>query len=283
MPCRGIRSPNALPPGCPVCATGMTRSSPSTARPRGALVTIDAMGCQHGIAGAILEAGADHLPALKPTGNPCMTRCGCSSIRPPGWSASRPPMPTRAAGNPPRMGQPRGRLAASRPGRAGRAPLPRARHPRHGRGPGRREGPDRERAALEHVASNRTCFARGAQAARACARPGDRPPFLGAAPKPIKHDMRHFLSSAPITARQLLHATRAHWGIENRLHRVMNIVFHDDLMRLRTGNGPANMAVIRHAALNIFKQIGDRASMKVRRKTAAWGDNCLFAAITKTI
>ncbi len=38
----------------------------------------------------------------------------------------------------------------------------------------------------------------------------------------------------------------------------MDVVFHDDLMRLRTGSGPANMATIRHAALNIVKQIPDK-------------------------
>jgi hypothetical protein len=39
------------------------------------------------------------------------------------------------------------------------------------------------------------------------------------------------------------------------------------------------MALIRHTALNIFKQINDKASMKARRKTAAWDDDCLFSAI----
>ena len=52
---------------------------------------------------------------------------------------------------------------------------------------------------------------------------------------------RFYLSSAQLTAKQFLHATRAHWGIENRLHWVMDVVFHDDLMRLRTQSGPANM------------------------------------------
>lgn len=33
-------------------------------------------------------------------------------------------------------------------------------------------------------------------------------------------------------------AVRAHWGIENRLHWVLGLVFRDDLTRLRTGHGP---------------------------------------------
>ena len=73
---------------------------------------------------------------------------------------------------------------------------------------------------------------------------------------------------------------RAHWGVENNLHWVMDVVFHDDLMRLRTQHGPANMAAIRHAALNLFKTIPDKASLAVRLKTAAWDDEYLFKALT---
>lgn len=91
---------------------------------------------------------------------------------------------------------------------------------------------------------------------------------------------RYYLSSAKLSARQFAHAVRAHWGVENRLHWVMDVVFHDDLMRLRTENGPANMAAIRHASLNIIKHINDKASIKVRRKTLGWDDNYLLNAIT---
>jgi hypothetical protein len=62
----------------------------------------------------------------------------------------------------------------------------------------------------------------------------------------------------------------------------MDVVFHDDLMRLRTGAGPANMAPIRHAALNIVKEIPDKASLKVRRKTLGWDENYLLSALTQS-
>ena len=93
---------------------------------------------------------------------------------------------------------------------------------------------------------------------------------------------RYHLSSAPLSAQAFAAAVRAHWGIENRLHWVMDVVFHDDLMRLRTGSGPAHMATIRHAALNIVKEIPDKASLKVRRKTLGWDDDYLLAALTGT-
>ena len=60
----------------------------------------------------------------------------------------------------------------------------------------------------------------------------------------------------------------------------MDVVFHDDLMRLRTQNGPANMAAVRHMSLNLIRSIDDKASLKVRRKTIAWDDNYLLAALT---
>ena len=46
----------------------------------------------------------------------------------------------------------------------------------------------------------------------------------------------------------------------------MDVVFHDDLMRLRSRNGPANMAAVRHMGLNLIHQINDKASLKLRRK-----------------
>jgi predicted transposase YbfD/YdcC len=92
---------------------------------------------------------------------------------------------------------------------------------------------------------------------------------------------RYYLSSARRDARFFARAVRAHWGIENRLHWVLDVVFHDDLMRLRTEHGPANMATIRHAGMNIIKAIPDKASIKVRRKTLGWDDDYLYNAITQ--
>ena len=97
----------------------------------------------------------------------------------------------------------------------------------------------------------------------------------------ITRSRRFYIGSAPLSAKQLLAAARGHWGIENRLHWVMDVVFHDDLMRLRTAHGPANMATIRHAALNLIKDIPDAASFKTRRKTVAWDDQYLLNAVTQ--
>lgn len=84
----------------------------------------------------------------------------------------------------------------------------------------------------------------------------------------IEHEKRYYLSSAALDAKTFARAVRAHWGIENRLHWVLDVVFHDDLARLRSGNGPENMAVVKHMAMNLVRKPKDRHSLKVRRKLA---------------
>ena len=84
----------------------------------------------------------------------------------------------------------------------------------------------------------------------------------------IERARRYYLSSADLDAKTFARAVRAHWGIENRLHWVLDVIFHDDLARLRSDHGPENMAVIKHMAMNLVRKPKDRHSLKVRRKLA---------------
>ena len=93
---------------------------------------------------------------------------------------------------------------------------------------------------------------------------------------------RYYLSSAQLDAATFARAVRAHWGIENRLHWVLDVVFHDDLARLRTGHGPQNMATVRHMALNLIRQAHGKHSLKVRRKKAAWNPGYLETLLRQT-
>jgi predicted transposase YbfD/YdcC len=95
-------------------------------------------------------------------------------------------------------------------------------------------------------------------------------------------DTRHFISSAPLTAERAAAAVRGHWGIENRLHWVLDVLFKDDLSRLRTGHGARNMAVVRHFALNLIRAATDRKSLKTRRKMAGWSDDYLASLLNPT-
>jgi predicted transposase YbfD/YdcC len=95
-------------------------------------------------------------------------------------------------------------------------------------------------------------------------------------------ERRYFLSSLALDAKLFARAVRAHWGIENRLHWLLDVVFHDDLMRLRTEHGPKNMATIKHMAMNLLRNATDKDSLKTRRKAAAWNQDYLKAILTQT-
>lgn len=83
-------------------------------------------------------------------------------------------------------------------------------------------------------------------------------------------ETRYYISSAALGAERAGQAVRGHWGIENRLHWVLDVTFNEDQSRLRKGFGARNMAVIRHFALNLVRSATDKKSIKLRRKAAAW-------------
>lgn len=60
------------------------------------------------------------------------------------------------------------------------------------------------------------------------------------------------------TAKRLQQAVREHWGVENNLHWTIDMAFREDESRIRTGNAPSNMAVLRHIALNLIRADKDR-------------------------
>ena len=56
-----------------------------------------------------------------------------------------------------------------------------------------------------------------------------------------------------MTAAQILEAKRSHWGIENKLHWVLDMQFREDESRARTDNSAENLNVLRHWAYNLLK------------------------------
>ncbi len=91
----------------------------------------------------------------------------------------------------------------------------------------------------------------------------------------FNRERRYYLSSTKLDPTTFAHAVRGHWGIENRLHWVLDMVFKDDLSRLRTGHAPENMAVVRHMATNLLHRARPTTSLKNRRKQAGWNTNYL--------
>ena len=208
----------------------------------GALVTIDAMGTQTAIAQAILDKGADYLLALK--GNwPVLAADVRLFFDDPGAAVLDRVEVTEGD---------HGRIETRRHAVCHDIGwlLSDRRYPREQRFPG-----------LKAIAMVETEVKRGGTLSR---------------------ERRYYLSSLPLDAKLFARAVRAHWGIETRLHWVLDVVFHDDLMRLRTDNGPKNMATIKHMAMNLLRKATDKDSLTTRRKAAAWNHHYLKAIVMQT-
>jgi predicted transposase YbfD/YdcC len=92
--------------------------------------------------------------------------------------------------------------------------------------------------------------------------------------------VRHYLLSKYLSPKRLLHVTRSHWGIENRLHWVLDVQFGEDRNRARKDNAPENLAILRRLALNILRTHPDPASLRRKIKRAGWDDAFLTAMLS---
>jgi predicted transposase YbfD/YdcC len=195
----------------------------------GALVTIDAMGTQVEIANAILEGGGDYLLSLKANWPALMAEVETFFADP----ANAPDCQVfdTADADHGRLEQRRHRVC----------------HKLDWLLSDRRFPDERRFPSLATIATVQSITERGNK---------------------IETERRYYLSSAKLDVQAFAHAVRAHWGIENRLHWVLDVVFHDDLARLRSGHGPQNMAVVKHMAMNLIRHPKDKHSLKNRRKLA---------------
>lgn len=91
--------------------------------------------------------------------------------------------------------------------------------------------------------------------------------------------VRHFILSKPFPAARVLEIVREHWGIENQLHWVLDVVFHEDAQRSRKDNAPRNLALLRKLALNVLRTHPDKASLRRKIKRAGWEDSFLASLL----
>jgi predicted transposase YbfD/YdcC len=92
---------------------------------------------------------------------------------------------------------------------------------------------------------------------------------------------RYFISSLKSDAERLLKAVRGHWGIENKVHWVLDIAFREDDCRIRKGHGAENFAVLRHIALNLLRrETSGKRSIRGKRMKAALDEKYLSKVLT---
>ena len=87
------------------------------------------------------------------------------------------------------------------------------------------------------------------------------------------------ITSLGADATLLAQAIRAHWGIENSLHWVLDVTFKEDQSRIRMGHGPENMGLLRRLSLNLLKREPSKQSLTQKRYRAAMDNDFLISVL----
>jgi len=205
----------------------------------GALVTIDAMGCQKDIAEQILDEKADYLLALKANHKTA-------------YEAVQDHFDDRCFGSGAFERGARSRLRSDGFDES------------HGRSVRRRVFACEEAAGLEALSGWP-----GLQSVV-----GIETIRTVKAESETNAEIRYFLSSREADDEVLEDAARRHWSIENSLHWVLDVTFGEDQSRIREETAASNWAVLRKMALNLLKSDSEaNTSIKGRRKQAGWDND----------
>jgi predicted transposase YbfD/YdcC len=202
----------------------------------GALVTIDAMGCQSAIADKIVEVGADYVLAVKDN-QPTLHRQLLDAFE------AAADLPAKESGL--------RRMTTKE----------------------RRRGGDEEREyqilPIPQTLTAAANFARAASVGTVLRRRIDADGSESA-------ELRCFISSRPANVKEFANAVRKHWTIENRLHWSLDVTFTEDASRIRKGSAPETTALLRRVALSKLRQDTlANESLKLRRKRAGWSTDAL--------
>ena len=203
----------------------------------GAVVTIDAMGCQTEITKQIIEQGGDYALSLK--GNQGNLH---EDVR--AWFESD----LASASQHEHLDGGHGRVEIRRLRASGDIDWLRARHPHW--------------TALKSIIAVESERHIGDERQR---------------------ETRYFISSLSAASPEKLgQVIRAHWSVENSLHWVLDVSFDEDRNRTRQGNSAANLAIVRHLALNLLKHEKSlKVGIKTKRARAGWDHDYLLKIMTQ--
>jgi predicted transposase YbfD/YdcC len=89
----------------------------------------------------------------------------------------------------------------------------------------------------------------------------------------------YYVTSHRGTAEEMAGLVRGHWGIENGLHWVLDVVFGEDDSRVRAGHAGAHLAMIRKAAVALLRRAPGKGSGVTKRLKVGWDDDYLFQVL----
>jgi predicted transposase YbfD/YdcC len=92
----------------------------------------------------------------------------------------------------------------------------------------------------------------------------------------------YYISSLSSDATKFAQDIREHWKIENQLHWVLDVQFNEDASRIRKDNSPENLAIVRHIALNLLNQEKTlKVGTKAKRNRAGWDNDYLLQVLIR--
>lgn len=98
----------------------------------------------------------------------------------------------------------------------------------------------------------------------------------------VQSETRYYLSSLPADAKRHNTVVRTHWRIENQLHWVLDVVFNEDQSRIRTGYADQNFAALRRWAISLLtNDKSQRAGKNAKRLRAGWDNAYLLRLLTQ--
>lgn len=97
-------------------------------------------------------------------------------------------------------------------------------------------------------------------------------------------ETRFFISSLPPRVKAFAHAVRSHWGIENALHWTLDVSFREDESRVRKDHGPENLALLRRLAVSLLKRDPTvKRGIATKRKRAGWDNDYLLHVLRTSL
>lgn len=95
-----------------------------------------------------------------------------------------------------------------------------------------------------------------------------------------EYQERYYISSLLPIAPRINFGVQSHWGIETKLHWVLDVAFREDDSRVRKGHADENFAIVRHIAINKLKnETSLKRGIKAKRKKAGWNDDYLMKVL----